>query len=262
MNNNDYEKINQENFEWERSKFYEGYSRILGNYQAQACIENSKGNSVLDLACGDGMITEIFAEHFNRVVGVDASSVHLKEARKRLPNIDFYESLIENFQTEEKFDLVFMLNVLEHVIDPITLLKKAASFLKENGTLIVHVPNCDAINRKIAVKMGTLLSCDELSPFDINIAGHRRSYNINSLINDINVADLNVIKTGGIFYKMLSTPQIDWFLENGLWNNGGFGWGRSGETQKDWKLEFCNACYEIGKERQEDCNVIYACIQK
>jgi len=156
-----------------------------------------------------------------------------------------------------------MLNILEHVIDPIQLIKKAESLLASNGTIIIHVPNAMAINRKIAVLMGTLKECEELSPFDINIVGHRRSYTMKTLIEDVKKSGLEIVGNGGIFYKMLSTPQIDWFLENGLWKEGGFGWGRVGEEKaKDWKMEFCRACYEYGKTVPEECNVIYVCAKK
>ena len=99
----------------------------------------------------------------------------------------------------------------------------------------------------------------ELSPFDKNIAGHRRSYDMAALIKDFEDAGLEVIKTGGVFYKMLSTPQMNWILEDGHWDEGGFGWGRVGEENtKDWRKAFCDACYQYGKQRAEDCNVIYA----
>src|SRR6187551_3052076 len=101
-----------------------------------------------------------------------------------------------------------MLDVLEHVIDPVLLLKKAATFMKDDGIMIVHVPNAEAINRKMNVIMGTLKTCEELSPFDINIAGHRRSYTLELLQKDIREAGLKVKKTGGIFFKVLSTPQM------------------------------------------------------
>ena len=155
-----------------------------------------------------------------------------------------------------------MLDLLEHVVDPIAVLQKAADFLEPGGSMIVHVPNCDAVNRQLAVLMGTLTTVDELSPFDIEIAGHRRSYNLQSLQDEVESAGLTVTSTGGVFYKMLSTPQMDWFLKNGLWEEG-HGWGRTGmETAKDWKEEFCRACYEYGKLHAEGCNVIYACITK
>lgn len=252
------EKELQEKYSWDRNLFGD-YNHILVHYQALSCLENSTGDSLLDLACGEGIMTEYFTKKFSRIVGVDAASIHLNKAKQRLPNVEFHNCLIEEFETDERFDNVFLLMILEHVQDPIQILRKAASFLKPNGNLIVHVPNADAINRRLAVKMGTLLSCDELSPFDLNVVGHRRAYNLESLKRDIENAGLKYHKSGGIFYKMLSTPQMDWFLKNGLWEEG-HGWGRSGVTNKNWRDEFCRACYELGKEQPQDCNVIFASI--
>ena len=254
------EKSRQEEFPWERSKFHTDYNAVLGHYKVVSCLEHAHGRSLLDLACGDGLMTAMFSERFERVVGVDASSKHVTEARKRLPSATFHDSLIEDFETDEKFDTVLLLDILEHVVDPVAVLRKAASFLGKDGVLIAHVPNANAINRRLAVLMGTLTSCDELSPFDLQIAGHRRSYEMHSLVADVEAAGLKVGDTGGIFYKMMSTAQIDWFLKNGLWEEGGFGWGRVGEEKsKDWKAEFCRACYELGKQQPTDCNIVFAC---
>lgn len=66
-----------------------------------------------------------------------------------------------------------MLNILEHVLDPAVALRKAASLLRPGGAVIVHVRNADAIIRRIALAMGTLLSCDGLSPYGVNFAVHR-----------------------------------------------------------------------------------------
>lgn len=251
----------QNTYVWERTKQFNNYGEILGYYQVASVLEKCKDGDLLDLACGDGFNTKIFSQYFENVVGVDASSMHLKKAKLNVPNATFVEGLIEEVELEQKFDCVTMLNVLEHVQDPILTLQRAASFLKDEGYLFVHVPNCDAINRKIAVKMGTLLSCDELTPFDLEIVGHRRSYNLESLKQEIADAGLTVVETGGVFYKMFSYAQMDWILEKGLWEEGGYGWGRS-DMKKDWKAEFCRACYEIGKERPEDCNIIFAVVKK
>lgn len=256
------EKQRQEDFPWTRSGYHSEYNHYLAHYKVQSCLELSRGTSLLDVACGDGLMTAEFARHFTRVVGVDASGRHLAAARARVPNAKFHECLIEDFDTDERFDSIFMLDLLEHVVDPVAVLRKVASYLADDGILIVHVPNAMAVNRKLAVLMGTLESCEELSPFDLNIAGHRRSYSIRTLTEDLVSAGLDIENTGGIFYKMLSTPQMDWFLKNGLWQDGGFGWGRVGAEPRDWKAEFCRASYELGKDRQEDCNIIYACVTR
>lgn len=256
------EKQRQESFPWTRSGYHSEYNHFLALYKVKSCLEHARGSSLLDVACGDGLMTAAFATHFPRVVGVDASGQHLAEARARVPSAEFHECLIEELDTSERFDSIFMLDLLEHVVDPVEVLRKVAGFLAKDGVLIVHVPNALAVNRRLAVLMGTLESCEELSPFDLNIAGHRRSYSLATLQADIERAGLTVTATGGIFYKMLSTPQMDWFLKNGLWEEGGFGWGRVGAEPRDWKAEFCRASYELGKERPEDCNIIYACITR
>ena len=257
------EKQLQETFTWARSQVYENYNTMLGYYQAQACLEHARGNSLLDMPCGDGALTAMLASKFKRVVGIDASGKHLALAKVNLPNAELHEALIEDFATTERFDTITMINILEHVVDPIQVLRKAAGLLNEDGVLLVHVPNALAINRRLAVLMGTLTECEELSPFDIHVAGHRRSYSLTTLCDDIHSASLKVSATGGVFYKMLSTPQMDWFLKNGLWEDGGFGWGRVGEEKaKDWKAEFCRASYELGKQHPNDCNIIYTCITK
>ncbi len=256
------EKELQESFSWARSQVYNSYNYALGYYQVKSCLENARGSSLLDMPCGDGLLTAMLAPAFTRVVGVDASGKHLELARKALPQIEFHEALIEDFFTPERFGTVTMLNVLEHVSDPVAVLQKAASFLEDKGTLLVHVPNAYAINRRLAVLMGTLTECEELSPFDLQIVGHRRSYSLKTLCADVERAGLKVEQTGGVFYKSLSTPQMDWFLKNGLWDEGGFGWGRVGGEKKDWRAEFCRASYELGKRHPEDCNIIYACVVK
>lgn len=256
------EKERQESLPWTRSTYHSDYNHYLAHYKVKSCLEHARGTSLLDIACGDGLMTESFAKHFQRVVGVDASGKHLSVARERVSQAEFHECLIEELDIKERFDSVFMLDLLEHVVDPIVVLKKAASFLANDGIMVVHVPNAQAINRRLAVLMGTLESCEELSPFDLQIAGHRRAYSMKTLRADIEQAGLHILHTGGIFYKILSTPQMDWFLKNGLWD-AGHGWGRTGmEKSKDWKAEFCRACYEFGKEQPEDCNIIYACVTR
>lgn len=253
------ERLRQETITWSRDSTFEWYS-ILAHFQAQSIIEVGRPPSLLDLACGDGTITYELQKYSTRVVGVDASAKQIEKARQRCPKVEFHISLIEEFQTKEKFDTIVMIMLLEHVVDPVQTLMAAANHLKPDGRLIVQVPNALAVNRRIARLMGTLKDEYELSPWDINVAGHRRSYDMRSLEDDFKSAGLKVTSTGGIFYKMLSTPQIDWLLTHGPWEEGGYGWGRVGaEKRKNWRWEFCRACYEYGKQHPEECNVIYAC---
>ncbi len=253
----------QESFKWDRDGAFSTYTQILGYFLAESVLENARKSKLLDLACGDGLLTTKFQGFFDRIVGVDASKYHIKKARERCPNIEFHVSLLENFETYEKFNTITMIDIIEHVVDPIEALKAASSHLAIDGILLVFAPNALGVNRRIAKIMGTLIDEYELSPFDINVAGHRRSYDRHLLIKEVESAGLKVINSGGVFYKMLSTPQIDFLLRKGLWEGGGHGWGRVGmEKSKDWCFEFCRACYIYGKEHPDETNNIYVCCTK
>lgn len=253
------EMLRQEALPWERGQFFAAYESVLGYYLVQSALEHRKPPSLLDVACGNGLLTNMMAPHFKRAVGIDASAAYVAKARQNYPHVEFVHTLAEEYETSECFSTITLISLLEHVLDPAALLKAVARHLAPSGILIAHVPNALAVNRKIAKLMGSLVDEYELSPFDTQVAGHRRSYDRRLLVKDFKAAGLKVIATGGVFYKMLSQAQLDWILEKGPWEEGGFGWGRVGaEEAKDWRKAFCDACYEFGKGRPEDCNLIYA----
>jgi 2-polyprenyl-3-methyl-5-hydroxy-6-metoxy-1,4-benzoquinol methylase len=256
---NNVEIQRQEKITWQRGSFFKSYENILGSFIVKSVIENMQSGFLLDIACGNGDLTAMMSSFFEKAVALDASKQNLSIAMKNYPDIDYVHGLAEEYQSEYQFNTITMINLLEHVKSPVDVLRSISRNLSCDGVIIAYVPNALAVNRKIAKLMGTLTDEYELSPFDIDIAGHRRSYDLDLLRADFENAGLTIKHVGGVFYKMLSTPQINWLLENGPWEEGGFGWGRVGaEKDKDWRKAFCDACYEYGKERPSDCNVIYA----
>ncbi|MBW1989554.1 MAG: class I SAM-dependent methyltransferase [Deltaproteobacteria bacterium] len=263
MSQTDEEKQLQEQYGERSHEQFMNYRNALNYYCAKTCVEEAKGPAVLDMACGNGNMLEQFTAHFDRVVAADASGFQLNLARKRNLPVELHESLMEDLDLGEKFDSVFILKALEHVQDPLVALKNGVRHMKDDGVMLVQVPNAEAINRKLALLMGTLTHLEELSPFDIHSAGHRRYYTMDTLKKDVEAAGLEVIKEGGVFFKVLSTPQMDWFLENAPWDKGGYGWGRDGEDLSvDLRAEFCRASYELGKQFPRECNIVWVLCRK
>jgi 2-polyprenyl-3-methyl-5-hydroxy-6-metoxy-1,4-benzoquinol methylase len=85
--------------------------------------------SVLDVGCGEGVLTEQWAERFERVVGVDLDHPTLRrewEARSR-PNLEFRAADATSLPfAEGAFDLVCGVEVLEHLDDPAAALAEMA----------------------------------------------------------------------------------------------------------------------------------------
>lgn len=100
-----------------------------------------KQGSLLDVGCGEGTISNILIEKGFDVVGIDFSNVAVEKAKGQgvkamVVDVDNGIPFDEN-----KFDVVWMGDILEHVFDPIFLLAEAKRVLKENGCILLTVPN-------------------------------------------------------------------------------------------------------------------------
>lgn len=239
---------------WERK--IEPFERILGKYQVMKAVELCKGPKVLDLGCGDGMITKELCKHFDYVVGVDVSRDQIELARKKAEKAIFYVSSIEDFDPRERFDSILMFGIVEHLDDPINVLRKTKQWLNKGGCIVIQVPNALSLNRRIGKIMGLIKDYHELTPYDIKI-GHKRFYDLDLLKKDILASGLKIEQYGGIFLKPLSNPQMEWLYNCELWNSGERGWGGD-DSSISWSERYCDALHAISKDLPEYCTVIYA----
>jgi 2-polyprenyl-3-methyl-5-hydroxy-6-metoxy-1,4-benzoquinol methylase len=233
------------------------FEMTLMKYQLKNLLDLGKGQSTLDLGCNDGLITKELCKRFSRVVGVDASQTHIEAARRRVPEAVFHIALIEEFDPgDEFFDTIYMLNLLEHLDNPVEALKRVKSWLSPHGYVIIHVPNALSLSRRIGQKMGLISNLYELTSQDIE-GGHKRFYDSQSLEQDIIASGLKVESMGSIFLKPFSNPQMEWFVNCEAWKQGSRGWGGEDKTV-DWREKLCDALYEMAKELPQYSSPIWA----
>ncbi|HTJ14476.1 MAG TPA: methyltransferase domain-containing protein [Dinghuibacter sp.] len=102
------------------------------------------GAQVLDVGCGNGVISRHLGRLGFRVTGIDVSERTIEKARSihPLPNVEFITKSAEDLVAEgSRYDAVICSEVLEHLDNPGSLLDVLYASLKETGTLIVTVPN-------------------------------------------------------------------------------------------------------------------------
>lgn len=101
-------------------------------------------NLILDVGCGTGENANVIKKLFpgSRITGINHSMDELAVARSKLDHgILFDLNGVEEFYVEEQYDLIVFSHVLEHLIDPIHAIQSCSKFLKENGRVILVVPN-------------------------------------------------------------------------------------------------------------------------
>jgi SAM-dependent methyltransferase len=94
--------------------------------------------SILDVGCGDGLFFRELAQ-FGDVEGIELAADVIS------PNNPYRERIHigpfdETFQPGKKYSLILMLDVLEHLAEPVEALRNAISLLQPNGSLLITVP--------------------------------------------------------------------------------------------------------------------------
>ena len=100
-----------------------------------------KGNRILDVGCGDGCFAHHVKDKFNEIYGAEIAKEAAFIARKRnvLTSVmDLNSSLSYKDNT---FDAVTCLDVVEHLLDPGTLIEEIYRVLKPDGQLVLTTPN-------------------------------------------------------------------------------------------------------------------------
>ena len=107
---------------------------------------------VLDLGCLEGYTVLTIANHteLERGVGVDLSAdgIELANSRKDLvkPDVEFFQDSIEDYlrNCKEKFDLITLFEVIEHVIDPDEVIRLIDSVKSEDGQVLISTPSFES----------------------------------------------------------------------------------------------------------------------
>jgi 2-polyprenyl-3-methyl-5-hydroxy-6-metoxy-1,4-benzoquinol methylase len=150
-----------------------------------------KGANVLDLGCSTGTTAEAIVDAVGTLDMVDGSERYIEIARSRVgrPNVRLYRALIEEYEPDRAYDHIICSHILEHVVDPVSILLQIKKWLAPEGRIWAYVPNARSIHRQVGVKIGAAASIYELSERD-HLIGHRRVYDPDSFSRDIHAAGL------------------------------------------------------------------------
>jgi 2-polyprenyl-3-methyl-5-hydroxy-6-metoxy-1,4-benzoquinol methylase len=168
-----------------------------------------RGTRVLEMGCASGVMTRWLARDVRELEVVDAAQSYLDAlaADPALARVKRHRALFEEFQPAGSFSDILMARALEHVADPVGLLRRLRTWLEPAGRVHVVVPNADSLHRRIGVAMGVLGRVDELSERDRRF-GHWRVYRKSLLFEHLEAAGLSPVNFEGVFLKPLSNAQL------------------------------------------------------
>ncbi len=107
------------------------------------CYGEITNSRVLDIGCGTGNLGKFLKQQGNQCFGITVSGEEAEMARKKLDGVAVVDVEIAEalpFQ-KEYFDVIILADVLEHLRDPVHILKLVKQYLRPSGWLIVSIPN-------------------------------------------------------------------------------------------------------------------------
>jgi 2-polyprenyl-3-methyl-5-hydroxy-6-metoxy-1,4-benzoquinol methylase len=108
------------------------------------CAALPPGSRVLDVGCGNGSLAREFSQQGYLVTGVDLSRGGIELARRSLPEGRFEvlgadKGLLANLG-ERPFDMVYSVEVIEHLYDPMSFLEGCLLALRPGGLFLCSTP--------------------------------------------------------------------------------------------------------------------------
>lgn len=164
---------------------------------------------MLELGLGHGISAKLFSEAYSQYVVIEGSAEMIAKFKREHPalELEIRQSYFEEFDTVERFDVIGMGFVLEHVNNPAAILHRYANFLAPGGSIFIAVPNAESLHRRFGAAAGLLPEMTALSAADISF-GHQRYYTLASLRELVNSCNLEVAKVEGLFLKPVTTAQL------------------------------------------------------
>lgn len=122
-------------------KFEDERTRPARDLLAQVHVEAP--GAVVDMGCGPGNSTELLANRFAgaEIIGLDSSPAMLKQARERLPDLEFAEADARTWTPGPGTGLVFANAIYQWVPDHLSALQRVLAALEPGATMAVQMPD-------------------------------------------------------------------------------------------------------------------------
>lgn len=114
-------------------------------------------SKVLDVGCSSGNFGKELINRKKCIVdGIEIDEEDALSAKKMLRKVYILDIENDVLPSDEKYDIVFMGDVIEHLVDPVAVLKNLKGLLHKNGALVFSMPNMSHMAVRLMFMEGSI----------------------------------------------------------------------------------------------------------
>lgn len=204
----------------EKNKLYEAFHARLdpqkyiinrNNFTYRNIVDmldkyTKNAKTVFDIGCGSGTLSFYLANKGKKVIGVDISKNSIAACKQNAEKLNLSQQTsfavmeFPNKLPQKKFDVILMMEVIEHIEDDKKALKAVYSLLNKDGIAIITTPSKNAPLHRLGYAKG----------FDKRV-GHLRRYTMEEIVTKCKEAKFEIVetkKTEGILRNFLFLNPI------------------------------------------------------
>jgi SAM-dependent methyltransferase len=172
-----------------------------------------RGEYLLDAGAGGGWVAESFLQTYEKIISFDISKdnvAKIDESVKSNKHFPIAGDLLHTPFKSRAFDQIILSEVIEHIVEPVELLKEMNRILKPGGRLIITTPYKEQIH------YSQCIHCNRLTPKN----AHLHSFDEVKLLKVFDIAGLAIPKYfifGNKALHLLRTSVILKYLPLALW---------------------------------------------
>lgn len=190
---------------------YELDNRLILKWYPKRVALKMIAGSLLELGVGHGYSTREFAKIASDYVVLEGSERVIDLFRKNNPDlnsVNIAHTYFEEYKCKKTYNNIVMGFVLEHVDDPVGIIKQYKKHLDPEGKMFIAVPNSESMHRRVGNLSGLLDDIESLSDSDREL-GHQRYFSVAKLRDIAKECGLKVLSEEGLFLKALTTGQLE-----------------------------------------------------
>lgn len=151
-----------------------GESDFWSKVKLQLILSLVEGPSILDVGCGAGRLSKALSDRGYRVTAVDCDEKAFEITARK--GVEAFKADFVDWETPVKFDCVVLADVLEHIEDDESALRKIHHMLNQGGCVVLNVPAYQFLFGRHDVSLG-----------------HKRRYSASVLKSKLEAAGFEVV---------------------------------------------------------------------